>query len=172
MNKGIEQFKKMASASTNSKLDGRDAFLLWDTFGFPVDLTQLMAEEAGLNVDMAVYEAAMEEAREKARASAKKGAAAEFKFEAEATAYLANAGVGYTDDLPKYMDQDIEGHVCALLTAAGFVEKVEVCCGVVFCSLCIATTPRILPTGVVVVGCGGCGVGSYQLLCRTGWAGG
>lgn len=126
MTKGIEQFKKMAAASDNATLSGPDAFLLWDTFGFPVDLTQLMAEEAGLSVDMAGYERAMEEARQKARAAAKKGSAAEFKFEAEATAYLANAGVPYTDDLPKYGDADVQGRVCALLTAAGFVDSVQV----------------------------------------------
>ena len=50
--KGIERFKKAAAASTDGKISGPDAFLLWDTFGFPVDLTQLMAEEAGLAVDM------------------------------------------------------------------------------------------------------------------------
>jgi alanyl-tRNA synthetase len=32
-------------------VSGADAFELWDTFGFPVDLTQLMAEEKGLKVD-------------------------------------------------------------------------------------------------------------------------
>ena len=48
------------------------AFLLWDTFGFPLDLTQLMAEEQGLQVDAAGFEAAMEEAREKSRAAGKK----------------------------------------------------------------------------------------------------
>lgn len=129
MTKGIEQFKKMAASSDNATLSGPDAFLLWDTFGFPVDLTQLMAEEAGLTVDMGGYERAMEDARQKARAAAKKGAAAEFKFEAEATAYLASSGVEHTDDLPKYGNADVQGRVCALLTAAGFVEAVEVCCG-------------------------------------------
>lgn len=55
-------------------LSGPDAFLLWDTYGFPLDLTQLMAEEAGLRVDGAGFEAAMEEAREKSRAAGKKAA--------------------------------------------------------------------------------------------------
>lgn len=38
-------------------MSGDDAFLLWDTYGFPVDLTQLMAEEKGLEVDMPGFEA-------------------------------------------------------------------------------------------------------------------
>jgi hypothetical protein len=55
-------------------VSGADAFLLWDTYGFPLDLTQLMAEEAGLRVDGAGFEAAMDEAREKSRAAGKKAA--------------------------------------------------------------------------------------------------
>ncbi len=55
-------------------VSGQDAFLLWDTYGFPLDLTQLMAEEAGLRVDGAGFEAAMDEAREKSRAAGKKAA--------------------------------------------------------------------------------------------------
>jgi hypothetical protein len=53
-------------------ISGPDAFLLWDTFGFPVDLTQLMAEEHGLAVDAAGFEAAMEEARQKSRQGGRK----------------------------------------------------------------------------------------------------
>ncbi len=49
-----------------------------------------MAQEAGLSVDMAGFQAAMEAAKELSRAGAKKGAGSELKFEAEATAYLQN----------------------------------------------------------------------------------
>jgi len=38
--KGLELFKKAAAAAKGGQLAGRDAFLLWDTFGFPLDLTQ------------------------------------------------------------------------------------------------------------------------------------
>jgi hypothetical protein len=50
--KGIERFKKAAAASQDGRISGQEAFVLWDTFGFPSDLTQLMAEEAKLEVDM------------------------------------------------------------------------------------------------------------------------
>ncbi|KAL6321443.1 hypothetical protein AAG906_016542 [Vitis piasezkii] len=50
--KGIEKFKKAAQ---------EEAFVLWDTYGFPLDLTQLMAEERGLTVDVTGFNIAMDE---------------------------------------------------------------------------------------------------------------
>ena len=41
LSKGIERFKKAAGAATNGKLPSPDAFALWDSFGFPIDLTQV-----------------------------------------------------------------------------------------------------------------------------------
>jgi len=52
-------------------ISGATAFDLWETSGFPLDLTQLMAEEDGLAVDVPGYGAAMEAAREKSRAGAR-----------------------------------------------------------------------------------------------------
>lgn len=48
---------------------GQIAFLLHDTYGFPIDLTQLMARERGLDVDMAGYETLMERQQQRARAA-------------------------------------------------------------------------------------------------------
>lgn len=67
IDKGNERFAKAAEASTGGKLDGETAFELWDTFGYPVDLTQLMAEKKGLTVDMEGYQKAMDGAREKSK---------------------------------------------------------------------------------------------------------
>ncbi|RRR65328.1 MAG: alanine--tRNA ligase [Candidatus Viridilinea halotolerans] len=50
---------------------GQDAFVLKDTFGFPLDLTQKIAAEQGLQVDEAGYDAAMQAQRERSRAAAK-----------------------------------------------------------------------------------------------------
>ena len=51
---------------------GREAFVLYDTYGFPLDLTELMARERGLTVDTAGFERLMEEQRARARAAQKK----------------------------------------------------------------------------------------------------
>ncbi len=50
-------------------IPGNVAFILHDTYGFPIDLTQIMAEEKGLQVDIVEYERLMDEARERARSS-------------------------------------------------------------------------------------------------------
>ncbi len=50
----------------------RDAFKLYDTYGFPLDLTELMARERGLTVDVAGFEKLMEQQRERARKAQKK----------------------------------------------------------------------------------------------------
>jgi alanyl-tRNA synthetase len=51
-----------------TRIDGRDAFRLYDTFGFPVELTVELARERGVEVDIAGYHAAMLEQRERSRA--------------------------------------------------------------------------------------------------------
>src|SRR5438094_4805481 len=53
-------------------ISGEHAFALFDTYGFPLDLTELMARERGLTVDVAGFEKLMEEQRERARRAQKK----------------------------------------------------------------------------------------------------
>jgi alanyl-tRNA synthetase len=55
-------------SSGAGEIDGRDVFRLYDTFGFPPDLTRQVAEEHGLSIDRAGFEAAMQAQRERARA--------------------------------------------------------------------------------------------------------
>lgn len=123
--KGIERFKKAAAAAQGGKLDGQEAFVLWDTFGFPVDLTQLMAEEAGLELDMAAFNQAFEEARERSRAAGKKAGGEELKFEAEATGWLQAHNIALTDDSFKYEDKDTTTTLVAILSRGGFVESTD-----------------------------------------------
>jgi alanyl-tRNA synthetase len=65
---GMKVFDEVA-ARAGKTIPGTDAFRLYDTYGFPVDLTADIARERGLTVDMAGFEQAMNEQRERARAA-------------------------------------------------------------------------------------------------------
>jgi alanyl-tRNA synthetase len=69
-----------ALASGDKLLDGDTVFKLYDTFGFPVDLTADICRERGVRIDMAGFEAAMEAQRERARAASKFSAAAGLEY--------------------------------------------------------------------------------------------
>ena len=69
---GMKIFDEVAAKSGDS-IPGADAFRLYDTYGFPLDLTQDIARERGLAVDIAGFDAAMEKQRETARAAGKFG---------------------------------------------------------------------------------------------------
>ncbi len=56
-------------ASGARTISGEDAFKLYDTFGFPIDLTQIIAGERGVGVELAGFERALEEQRERSRAA-------------------------------------------------------------------------------------------------------
>jgi alanyl-tRNA synthetase len=60
-----------ALASGEKLLDGETIFKLYDTFGFPVDLTADICRERGVNLDLAGFEAAMGQQRERARAASR-----------------------------------------------------------------------------------------------------
>jgi len=68
LEQGMKVFEEVA-ARAGGTIPGEAAFRLYDTYGFPVDLTADIARERGLAVDMAGFEAAMEQQRERARAA-------------------------------------------------------------------------------------------------------
>ncbi len=70
LDQGVALFEQVATEVTGAGrrvIGGQDAFRLYDTYGFPVDLTRIMAEEQGLTVDMSGFEKAMAEQRDRAR---------------------------------------------------------------------------------------------------------
>lgn len=93
---GMEVFKKELE-KTQSVFSGEAAFKLYDTFGFPLDLTEDMLREKGIRVDLAAFEACMKEQRERAKASWK-GSGDELKegdFASLLEAFPSNSFVGY-----------------------------------------------------------------------------
>ena len=74
LGRGLEIFAGIvtqAEAAGAGEVPGGEAFRLYDTYGFPLDLTRVLAEERGLGVDQAGFDAAMEEQRERARRAGK-----------------------------------------------------------------------------------------------------
>ncbi|WP_413776673.1 alanine--tRNA ligase [Haliscomenobacter sp.] len=70
LEKGLKRFADLDKSS--GQIKGEDAFDLYDTFGFPIDLTQLLAQEANIPVDMVGFEAALQKQKERSRADAAK----------------------------------------------------------------------------------------------------
>ncbi len=113
-----ERFDELASEGKNV-LDGGDAFKLYDTYGFPVDLTEVICRERGVEVDTAGYEAALEEARKR---SEFKGVeqAVEGVYR-EALAKVPGGEVRFTG-----YDRDADrSKIVALVKGGGLVERVE-----------------------------------------------
>ena len=100
-----------------------DAFRLHDTSGFPIDLTQVMAEEAGMTVDVAGYEALMEAAREKSRAAG--GTDAGMHFPPDAIAKLEELTIKPTDDHGKFGGKPTNATLMAIWNGKNFDEHVE-----------------------------------------------
>ncbi|MFN3560779.1 MAG: alanine--tRNA ligase [Chloroherpetonaceae bacterium] len=70
LDRGIQIFNEVTAkvkAENQTTIAGRDVFKLYDTYGFPMDLTRLMAKEIGLSIDEAGFEQLMKEQKERAR---------------------------------------------------------------------------------------------------------
>lgn len=71
LDRGISHFKKVVKGVSGKIITGKEAFKLYDTFGFPLDLTQLMAREKGLSVDLNGFEKEMAVQKKRAKSSEK-----------------------------------------------------------------------------------------------------
>ena len=69
LDRGLTLFEEEAAKLADKTFPGAPAFKLYDTFGFPIDLTQLLCKERGLDLDMPAFEKFMGEQRERARAA-------------------------------------------------------------------------------------------------------
>jgi alanyl-tRNA synthetase len=106
LNRGRILFERAVTGLQSTKLfPGDVAWRLYDTYGFPIDLTQLMAEEKGLTVDMEQYEASKKKAVELSSAGAGKFHDT-LDLNVHAIAELQQRGIPTTNDSPKYKYRD------------------------------------------------------------------
>jgi alanyl-tRNA synthetase len=102
LDRGIALFEEAAQRAKARAISGEDAFKLHDTYGFPIDLTRIMAEERGMRVELEGYEKLMERAREVARTGGKAGDTRLFELPPDALAALHRSGARPTDDSAKF----------------------------------------------------------------------
>ena len=102
LDRGLEIFEKIVTTvreKNKTAIPGDEAFRLYDTYGFPLDLTELMAREQSLTVDNAGFEEAMDEQRKRAREAGKWELAIDYQPEKwdELSKGTASRFIGYTD---------------------------------------------------------------------------
>lgn len=118
----LEDQIEAAAASGSKVLDGEAAFTLYDTYGFPLELTKEIASERGVAVDMDGFEAAMEEQRRRAKESSEfagalfgggGGALLELEKTIEATQFVG------------YEETESEGTILAILKGEELVASAK-----------------------------------------------
>ncbi|HRU84212.1 MAG TPA: alanine--tRNA ligase [Eubacteriales bacterium] len=71
LQQGLKEFEKVVKYIPTKVIPGKTAFRLYDTYGFPLEITEELAKEAGFSVDVAGYQAAFSEHQKKSQAGAK-----------------------------------------------------------------------------------------------------
>mmetsp|Transcript_122309 Transcript_122309/g.191847 ORF Transcript_122309/g.191847 Transcript_122309/m.191847 type:complete len:962 (-) Transcript_122309:149-3034(-) len=127
LDKGIREFKARAK---KGKITGEDAFLLSSSYGFPFDLTQLMAEEAKIEVDVEGYEEKMAIFKEESKGSATFKNRKSMQLQAAQTDELANIkNISPTNESAKYIwdtsgsGDALSGKIMAIFDGKVFVES-------------------------------------------------
>lgn len=122
LDRGIQLFEEAVAGRT--QMPAEAAFKLHDTYGFPIDLTRIMAEERGLTVDLEGYEQLMEQARELARTGGKAEASPVGQLPPAALDELARRNIPATDDQPKYAHDPVHATVLALWNGSQLLEQI------------------------------------------------
>lgn len=116
LEKGMGLLQQAIAENPQGKIPGETAFRLYDTYGFPVDLTADVAREHGMTVDMDGFDQCMEEQRSKARSAS--------HFEAQAGGEAVSR-LGVKSEFTGYDRTEDEGKVLALIVDDQVVEKLS-----------------------------------------------
>jgi alanyl-tRNA synthetase len=114
----IESIMTVQSSRGDKQISGADAFRLYDTYGFPVELTKEVVEKSGYSIDMDSFEKEMEKQRERARAGQK------FDVSAGDVSEIAGLDVGNTEFVG-YHCLEQAARVIGLLVDGRQTDKVE-----------------------------------------------
>ena len=110
---GIKLLDNEIPKIQNNILPGEIAFKLFDTYGFPLDLTQMILREKNIDVDVDAFNRAMAEQKERSRANTK----------GTRTLWESQTQLPGTDDATKYApDENMASHVLAILRDGEFVQ--------------------------------------------------
>lgn len=127
LDRGEKLFEQYAIAAQKGTkiLNGKDVWRLYDTYGFPVDLTQLMALEAGLKIDEAGFEKARIESYEASKAGGKSKGSDLIKLDVHALAKLNEEKLDRTDDHYKYGTENVEAKILKIYDGQEFVDEIS-----------------------------------------------
>ena len=109
---GMKLLENEIPKLNNAILPGDVAFKLFDTYGFPLDLTQMILRDRGIDVDVAGFEKSMTEQKERSRANTK----------GTRIFWESQTDLAGTDDAAKYSPVEMESRVLSILRNGEFVE--------------------------------------------------
>ncbi|MBP3340641.1 MAG: alanine--tRNA ligase [Alphaproteobacteria bacterium] len=110
---GMKLLENEIPKLNNGVLSGDVAFKLFDTYGFPLDLTQMILRERNIDVDVAGFEKSMAEQKERSRANTK----------GTRIFWESQTDLADTDDTAKYAPVDMESTVLSILRNGEFVQS-------------------------------------------------
>ncbi|KAG6332771.1 hypothetical protein ID866_6316 [Astraeus odoratus] len=120
----FDQYASKAREAGSNVLNGADVWRLYDTFGFPVDLTRLMAEELGMTVNEKEFEAAQEQSKLASKGTFKKDKTEALKLDVHDLAALEkNSAIPKTDDSAKFGIGNITAQVKGIFYGRQFLPS-------------------------------------------------
>ncbi len=113
LEKGLKRFEVIKSETEGKTVNGAVAFELYDTYGFPLDLTSLIARENGLEIDEAGFKAEMTKQKERSKSAAQKSAGDWIEIEegADASDFLGYDQVESESKITRYREVNQNGKI-------------------------------------------------------------